>query len=220
MGEEASFLGAKHKYLFWVFLIKFLSGSLNVYGIKVLGSTVSHHTGNITWIAIKILEEAFPLKLILVVFSFFLGSCISGMIFCNRKNHPKKPYDISLIFGGLVLIALDFLHLEDLEIYIIPFWLGMQNGMFITYKKVLVRTTHITGYLTDAGFALGSYFMGNKLEIWKFKFYLTSILIFILGGLAGYLIIMNLSKPLAIIGLLYLLSGILDAYGLTKNYGI
>lgn len=89
------------------------------------------------------------------------------------------------------------------------FFYIMQNAMFITYREVLVRSSHITGYLTDAGFAFGEYLKGYREDVWKIKFYLLSILFFIIGGILGYLLIENLKYPLIIVGFLYIIIGFL-----------
>lgn len=48
--------------------------------------------------------------------------------------------------------------------------MGIQNSMFITYRGMLVRTTHFTGYLSDAGFELGRAISGNRESLKKVSF--------------------------------------------------
>ena len=40
--------------------------------------------------------------------------------------------------------------------------IGVENGLFVSYKGVVVRTSHITGSLTDAGVYIGHYLKGKK----------------------------------------------------------
>ena len=69
---------------------------------------------------------------------------------------------------------------------------------------MLVRSSHITGYLTDAGFTFGEYLKLYREDVWKIKFYLLSILFFIIGGILGYLLIENLKYSLIIVGFLHI----------------
>lgn len=63
--------------------------------------------------------------------------------------------------------------------------LGMQNGMFIFYKDILIRTTHFSGYLTDAGLALGMVLRGKRHELKRCLFYVSGIVCFITGAAAS-----------------------------------
>ena len=76
--------------------------------------------------------------------------------------------------GSLVFLLKDspLLHL------FLFFYMGVLNGMFIFYKDVVVRTTHVTGYLTDAGFELGAALRGGSGHGWKILFYLGSLGLF------------------------------------------
>ncbi|MDK4492089.1 DUF1275 domain-containing protein, partial [Fusobacterium necrophorum] len=63
--------------------------------------------------------------------------------------------------------------------------LGIQNGMYISYNGVIVRTTHISGNLTDAGVYLGKHLRGEKQDAWKMFFYIYNIFSFFLGNFWG-----------------------------------
>ena len=43
----------------------------------------------------------------------------------------------------------------------------------------------MTGYLTDAGVALGHVFRGDKNELWKFWYFGAHLLIFVVGAALG-----------------------------------
>ncbi len=43
--------------------------------------------------------------------------------------------------------------------------IGVENGLFISYKGVVVRTSHITGSLTDMGVYIGHCIKKEKLKI-------------------------------------------------------
>lgn len=63
--------------------------------------------------------------------------------------------------------------------------IGVQNGLFISYKGVVVRTSHVSGSLTDAGVYLGHCLKGKKEDKWKVYFCIFTVLIFLLGSFFG-----------------------------------
>jgi len=197
-----------YRLLLWVFLLTALSGAMNVYTILNLGTPASHHTGNASAISVSLYNSSVPSKsLLFLLFSFFSGSFLSGILYHDKNMKPRKRYGISLFFGGAVLILLEFLRAGEYKIYFISFWMGMQNGMFLTYKGALIRTSHITGYLTDAGFTLGSIIREKRKGLWRVSFYLISIFSFIIGGIGGNFLVDKVRFPLSVIGMIYISSG-------------
>lgn len=204
---------ANYKFLTWIYWMTTLTGAVNVYAIKVLGTPITHHTGNSSEIAISLYENLqLPYRLFVLLGSFFIGSALSGILYYEKIRTPKKRYGFSLIVGGIILMILNFFDVEILQLTLISIWIGMQNGMFIKYKDALIRTSHVTGYLTDAGFALGAFVRGEKTELWKVKFYSLSVIAFILGGYLGYIILDKVAYPLMMIGFLYCVCGLYYFY--------
>ena len=46
-----------------------------------------------------------------------------------------------------------------------------------------MRTTHMTGTVTDLGVVIGHYLRGNREITWKIKYYAMNISSFIMGGI-------------------------------------
>lgn len=204
---------ANYRFITWIYWMTILTGAINVYAIKELGTPITHHTGNSSEIAISLYENVdIPYRLFVLLGSFFVGSTLSGILYYDKIRTPKKRYGFSLIVGGFALMVTEFLDLDSCRLFLLSLLIGMQNGMFIKYKGTLIRTSHVTGYLTDAGFALGSYIRGERTEFWKVKFYILSILFFIIGGIVGYVVLEVFDYPLSVIGILYLLCGLYYFY--------
>lgn len=182
--------GKSAAFKIWIVFLTFAAGFVNVAAMRLLASTVSHHTGNISRIALFISEKNYnPLTVSLIaVICFFTGAFVSGLMFYQRKFALKKRYGIFLMSFSVCFLALSFFYIpKKIQIAILAFILGMQNGMFIYYGDVIVRTTHITGYLTDAAFALGMAVRGDKTKIPIALFYLINIFAFLTGGiLSGF----------------------------------
>eukprot|EP00854_Cymbomonas_tetramitiformis_P016211 gene16211-19238_t len=70
---------------------------------------------------------------------------------------------------------------------------GLQNGMATQYSGHIVRSTHVTGTVTDIGLLfgrlLGWYLRGvqaeRSVEFWKMKFLMLLVFGFFCGALAG-----------------------------------
>lgn len=198
----------KIELLSWIFMLTMLSGALNAYAIRVLGNPATHHTGNSTLLAISLCENPSLAKsLFILLLSFFFGATLSGIIFHDVSLGTKKRYGLLLVFAGLFLALADSFFPNSLKLYSISFWIGMQNAMFIRYDGILVRTSHMTGYLTDAGLALGAYLRGINTGAFRIKFYLFSIFCFIFGGVLGCFIMSRFAFSLSLMGALYIVCG-------------
>ena len=88
--------------------------------------------------------------------------------------------------AGFLLAAF----LEDSHPYlalpIAAFSSGMQNALATKYRGVILRTTHITGVVTDFGQAVGMRLAGNQMEPWKTWLHFYLIASFVTGIAAGF----------------------------------
>ncbi|WP_428768399.1 YoaK family protein [Treponema sp. HNW] len=175
----------------WIAVLTFLSGLLNGAAFSLYASAFSHHTGNLTKAAAAISHFDFlsAAKILLLPLSFFAGSFISGVLFYDKDFKLAKRYGVLLMSFSVVFACLGFIEAPILiHSVFICLILGIQNGMFIFYKGVLIRTAHFTGYLTEAGFCLGAYFRTkadktkHASELKRSLFYLVSILCFMFGA--------------------------------------
>jgi uncharacterized membrane protein YoaK (UPF0700 family) len=191
--------------------LTFLAGAVNICAIALFGFTVSHYTGNVSKAAIalgngEILEFG---RLFSYIALFFLGSAISGFLFHEKTSDPKRRYAVlPVLFGIMIFSAFRMTKSDTALLQIIALVMGVQNGMFLEVRGILIRTTHMTGYLTDAGFSLGMALRGHAEGIWKLRFYFCSILAFFAGGVAAtvFISLMGL-KAIEVLSVLYLVFG-------------
>ncbi len=172
----------------WIYMLCFLGGFINTISIAKYSYTVSHFTGHVSKVAINLKEGNFleVLKIISIIFSFVLGSTISGYLVGGREFNLKKRYGYCVFTLGCGLLFF-YITMKDnlIFFYYLPFMIGVQNGLFISYKGVVVRTSHVSGNLTDAGVYVGHYLKGRKEEKWKVYFCIFTVLIFLLGSFLG-----------------------------------
>ncbi|GLI57143.1 permease [Propionigenium maris DSM 9537] len=208
--------------LFLSTLLASLSGFINALGILIYSTPVSHFTGNTTNSSIAFVQGEYQvfLRVFSTIIFFLVGGITSGYVLEEKEFNPGKRYGMMLLFIGIALfLNFHFIDIERGFLQVLAFLCGMQNGLFITYKGMTVRMTHITGGLTDMGVYIGNYLRKKHSDVWKIKFLLTLILGFFAGGIVGSMSYFSFGKDsflLASAG--YLSSGFI--YFIWRNRGI
>ena len=156
----------KKVLLLWMCILTALAGGLNA--ISIIGydaTTVSHITGLLTKMAVftSIRTWDFFWVSFRVLLAFFFGAILSGFITGERAFYLKKRYGFIIIAIGALIIVPYFLPVKY-SILLFAFLMGVQNGMVVSFKGVVVRMTHMSGNLTDLGVFLGYKLRGNKNE--------------------------------------------------------
>jgi len=174
------------------FLLALNAGMVNVLGLfTVLHQSVSHMTGNVSMLAMSLLtwQPEHFIYLSLVVLCFIVGSFYSGFILGNGNVEFGRRYGLPL---SLVAI---FLFLTWLLLPYFPryglLWacvaMGVQNAMVSHYKGAIIRTTHLSGVLTDIGLTLGYRARGIKVQKRRISLHLLILSGFLIGGLIASL---------------------------------
>ena len=183
-------MSKRHKLILTILihLLTFIAGFLNGVFFIIAGTAVSHHTGTITRAALTLSQGAVAeaAAFLLLILSLYIGACISGMLFHKSDCTFSKRYGILLLVFSTVFFAIAVLR-PPLQIVLIITCviLGIQNGMFIPYDGILIRTSHFSGYLTDAGLAMGKVMRGKRQELRRGVHYLSGIVCFAAGAAAS-----------------------------------
>ena len=183
-------MSKRHKLILTILihLLTFIAGFLNGVFFIIAGTAVSHHTGTITRAALTLSQGAVAeaAAFLLLILSFYIGACISGMLFHKSDCTFSKRYGILLLVFSTVFFAIAVLR-PPLQIVLIITCviLGIQNGMFIPYDGILIRTSQFSGYLTDAGLAMGKVMRGKRQELRRGVHYLSGIVCFAAGAAAS-----------------------------------
>eukprot|EP00929_Paragymnodinium_shiwhaense_P056320 TRINITY_DN2818_c0_g1_i3.p1 TRINITY_DN2818_c0_g1~~TRINITY_DN2818_c0_g1_i3.p1 ORF type:complete len:334 (-),score=64.65 TRINITY_DN2818_c0_g1_i3:590-1591(-) len=106
---------------------------------------------------------------LLLVGSFLAGAVMCGLLVSRNEVHfGKSAYGVALCVNSLLLVfAVLVFNVEvpsDWPAYCQGKWLalylqsaacGLQNGMCTAHFGAVVRTTHLTGLMTDSGLTIG-----------------------------------------------------------------
>lgn len=168
------------------FILALIAGSINAIGLLSFEhQAVSHISGTATLLGSSLVTtELNSLHLVGILVAFFIGACLSGMILHHGQLKLGHYYDLVLILESL-LLCLSCYFLSQNSFYghlAASMACGLQNAMATTYSGAVVRTTHLTGIVTDLGLMLGQAFRGQAFDYKKlilFSFILSG---FILGA--------------------------------------
>ena len=182
---------SKKLLLLWMCILTCLAGAVNAISIfGYNGTTVSHLTGLVSKVAINITNGSPEgvWEVLRVILLFFLGAIISGFVTGERKFYLHRRYGYIIIAIGLFIIIPYFLPIKY-SILVFAFIMGLQNGMVVSFRGVVVRMTHMSGNITDLGVFIGYKLRGNKNEkLITGLIPFVAILSFVFGGILGILL--------------------------------
>lgn len=166
------------------------AGAINAIGLLAFRQqTVSNLTGTSTraGVAIADADLAEIAHLLFIILAFMLGAALSGIIIDNAVLRLGRRYSVVLIMeAGLLLLAmLQLMHGSSTGYLLAAAACGLQNGMVSTYSGAIVRTSHVTGLITDLGTLLGARLRGHPIGPRKLALYLLILSGFIVGGAIG-----------------------------------
>ncbi|MBN8609522.1 MAG: DUF1275 domain-containing protein [Deltaproteobacteria bacterium] len=189
----------------WVTLA-FSAGCVNAIALAACQRFVTHVTGTLTLLGTDHTDLWLVLEYACVLGCFVLGAMASVVLIDGRRLRHREPWPLAplgivaaILFGTAIAGALnvfgpfgrtvetpgDFVLLS-----VLGFAMGLQNASIATTTGMIVRTTHMTGPVTDFAVALATALSGGestvveaarqsaKIRLWK-------ILAFATGALVG-----------------------------------
>lgn len=197
-------------------VLAFLASAVNADFMIRIGVSVSHLTGDLSRITMETVKaggrwSAEAAVLCFSLIGFVSGAATSGFFIHHPTLELGRPYGRSVITIGLLLILCHYLaESSPLATCFLAAWAcGMQNALATRYRGVILRTTHITGLLTDLGQLLGMRLRGHPVEPWKISTPLLLSIAFASGAALGA--ILNLRAGMAVTlvcGSAYVIGGI------------
>lgn len=165
------------------------AGFVNSVGLGFFHTPVSHMTGAVSHLGVDIAQGnmADAKASLGIVLGFVLGAVLAGVMVGAWKLIPCRRYGLALIVeGGLLVLATALiLQKERLGLSLVAMSCGLQNAMSSSYCGLVIRTTHVTGTMTDIGVMIGHWIRHRQIETWKLLFLLRTAVAFGLGGWAG-----------------------------------
>ncbi len=154
-------------------LLAFVAGAINAGGFLAVQQYTSHVTGIVSSMADNLALGHFDWVLdgMVAVLSFLLGAmCSAILIHFARRRQMASEYALPLLLEALLILCFGLLgaRLSAFEGMLVPFTvvllcfiMGLQNAVVTKLSGAVIRTTHMTGVVTDLGIELG------KLVYWN-----------------------------------------------------
>jgi uncharacterized membrane protein YoaK (UPF0700 family) len=156
------------------FVLAAVAGAINAGGFLAVQQYTSHVTGMMSAIADNLVLGQPHIVLTGVVGVLaFLGGAICCAILVNfaRRHRLASEYALPLLLESLLILCFGLLgaRLARIEGLLVPatvvllcFIMGLQNAVVSKLSHAVIRTTHMTGIVTDLGIELGKLVYWNR----------------------------------------------------------
>ncbi len=215
--------------------LAFVAGAANAGGFLAVHQYTSHVSGMVAAAADNLASGSAWLAFrgLIAVVAFFLGACASTILIRWGKDHQlHSRYALPLLSEALILAVFAFaggrlvnFHLLS-AVVALCFSMGLQNAMITKISDSVIRTTHLTGLVTDIGIAIGriSYASADtdvdmRKEMSTLRLLVSLVALFFVGGVmgafgfkpAGFLFTLPLAGILLLLAILPLLDDLRGA---------
>lgn len=189
-------------------ILAFVAGAVNAGGFLAGQRYTSHMTGIISGIAddLVISEIGIVLAGIAFLISFVSGAAVTAVLVNWARRKPlHSEFALSLCLEAVLLLLFGVLGYSlnilvevfvPTTILVLCFVMGLQNAIMTKISKAEIRTTHMTGIVTDIGIELGRLLYWNRdhssmpqkrvvADREKLKIHLIIFSLFLIGGIVG-----------------------------------
>jgi uncharacterized membrane protein YoaK (UPF0700 family) len=185
-----------------------IAGALNAGGFLAVGVYTSHMTGMVSTAADDFIlgkfVPAFAALFMLVAFTWG-SACTALMVNYAKRSKMRYIYTPVLLLEAILLLVFGLVgtRLQEHEVITVSlttvllcYMMGLQNALITKISHAEIRTTHVTGLVTDLGIELGKMIYWNRdhsnpqeaeVAANRHKLRLHGMLVcaFFVGGIAG-----------------------------------
>ncbi|WP_027014483.1 YoaK family protein [Comamonas composti] len=189
-------------------LLAFNAGAVNAGGFLLVGSYTSHMTGFVSLLADNLVlgNTALVLSAIGALLAFMSGAAVTAMLVnWARHRQLRSSYALPLLVEALLMLVFGMLGAAmltwptpfavPLAVLLLSFIMGLQNATVTKMSSSQIRTTHMTGVITDLGMELGRALYWNRTgdppehrvraNLERLRLFAGLLLMFLLGGIGG-----------------------------------
>ena len=189
-------------------LLAFNAGAVNAGGFLVVNLYTSHMTGFLSMLADNLVlgNTVLVLSAVGALLAFISGAATTAVMVnwaLQRKLHSSYALPLvvvallMLVFGLVGAITLDWRtpFSVPMTVLLLSFIMGLQNATVTKMSSSQIRTTHMTGVVTDLGIELGKLLYWNRtgtaLENQvrsnhaRLRLFAGLVAMFLIGGIAG-----------------------------------
>lgn len=186
--------------------LAFVAGAANAGGFLAVGQYTSHMSGIVSSLAdnLALGDISVVVAGLSSLLSFLVGAATSAILInWGRRRHMHSQYAMPLLLEASLLLLFGSLgsNLEKHRVLflratvcLLCYVMGLQNAMITKISKAEIRTTHVTGLVTDIGIELGKFFYWNggaervnqvRGDRQRLGLFGSLLLSFLVGGITG-----------------------------------
>jgi uncharacterized membrane protein YoaK (UPF0700 family) len=156
------------------FVLAFVAGAINAGGFLAVQQYTSHMTGIVSSIADNVALGFYDLVAVGIgaLLAFLLGAaCCAVMTNFARRRKLSSEYALPLLLEAILLLIFGILGARisligfpfvPVTVVLLCFIMGLQNAVITKLSNAEIRTTHITGIVTDIGIEFGKLIYWNR----------------------------------------------------------
>ena len=183
----------------------FVAGATNAGGFLAVGQYTSHMTGIVSSVADNLVLGQFTLALggLAALLAFVSGAMTTAWIVnWGLRRQLQSAYGRPLLLEAGLLLVFGLFGtginvwaglFAPLTVLLLCYLMGLQNAVITKISHAEIRTTHITGLVTDMGIELGKLLYVNRLkrdnpvvaDRHRLGIHLKLVGSFFVGGLSG-----------------------------------
>ncbi|HQX58585.1 MAG TPA: YoaK family protein, partial [Burkholderiaceae bacterium] len=154
--------------------LAFVAGAINAGGFLAVQQYTSHMTGIVSAMAdnLALGQLAMVLAGLGALLSFMLGAaCSAIMVNFARRHNMHSEFAMPLLLEALLLLIFGLMGARlmgvdglfvPVTVMLLCFMMGLQNAVISKLSNAEIRTTHVTGLVTDIGIELGKLMYWNR----------------------------------------------------------
>ncbi len=184
--------------------LAFVAGATNAGGYVAVQRYTSHMTGIVSAMADAVIRRE---RTVLLTGMGALGAFIAGaattavMVNMARRRRLQSSYALPLLFEALLLLGFGIAGARltqwhsafvSATVGLLSYIMGMQNAVITKISNAEIRTTHVTGIVTDIGIELGKLLYVNRrdgdrvmADRERLRLLLVLLFAFFVGGVLG-----------------------------------
>ena len=188
-------------------VLAFNAGAINAGGFLLVSMYTSHMTGFASMLADNLILGNMTLVLGAVgtLLAFTSGAALTAILVNWARQHRlRSEYALPLLLEALLMLVFGLLGATlnrqtpfavPLTVLVLAFTMGLQNALVSKISSSQIRTTHMTGVITDLGIELGKLFYWNRTASppesrvranrIKLRLFGTLLGMFVAGGVVG-----------------------------------
>ncbi len=187
--------------------LAFVAGAANAGGFLAVGQYTSHMTGVVSSLADNIVlgNGVLVAAALGALIAFMAGAATTAWIVnWSLRRHLRSAYSLPLLLEALSLLVFGLFGaaisgfpylMAPLTVLLLCFIMGLQNAVITKISHAEIRTTHVTGIVTDLGIEIGKMLYVNRArelspvraDLNRLRLHLALVTGFFLGGLSGAL---------------------------------